>query len=67
MHGNRYSARRGRTTLISLQEASKEIGVPYTSVRDLVLEGYLKRVQLGASRRIWVRRADLDRLVDSNG
>jgi hypothetical protein len=48
---------------LTLQQASAEYGPPYTSLRDLVLEGYLKRVQLGDSARIWVRRDDLERLI----
>ena len=52
------------STLVTLQDASAEYGPPYTSLRDLVLQGYLKRVQLGDSRRIWVRRADLEQLIN---
>jgi hypothetical protein len=55
--------RRGPPKLLTLQQASAEYGPPYTSLRDLVLEGYLKRVQLGDSARIWVRRDDLERLI----
>jgi hypothetical protein len=55
--------RRGPSKLLTLQQASAEYGPPYTSLRDLVLEGYLKRVQLGGSQRIWVRRDDLERLI----
>jgi hypothetical protein len=52
-----------RTTLQTLQQGAAEHGVPYTTLRDLVLQGHLPRVQLGDSRRIWVKRADLDRLI----
>jgi hypothetical protein len=52
-----------RPALITLQDASEEYGPPYTSLRDLVLSGHLQRVQLGDSRRIWVRRADLEKLI----
>jgi hypothetical protein len=57
------TATSGRPALVTLQQAAKEYGPPYTSLRDLVVEGHLKRVQLGDSRRIWVRRADLERLI----
>lgn len=50
--------------LMTLQAASREYGPPYTSLRDLVLRGYLPAVRLGDSRRWWVRRDDLDRLID---
>ena len=52
-----------RTTLLSLQQASAEYGPPYTSLRDLVIDGHLPAVKLGGGRRIWVRRVDLDRLI----
>jgi excisionase family DNA binding protein len=49
--------------LMTLQAAASELGIAYTSVRDLVLRGHLKRVQLGDSRRIWIERAELERLI----
>jgi excisionase family DNA binding protein len=52
-----------RTTLQTLQQAAAQHGVPYTSLRDLVIGGHLPRVQLGDSRRIWVKRADVERLI----
>ena len=51
------------SALVTLQDAHQEYGPPYTSLRDLVIQGHLPRVQLGNSRRIWVRRADLERLI----
>ncbi len=53
----------GGTALVTLQTAAAEYGPPYTSLRDLVIQGHLPRVQLGDSRRIWVRRVDLERLI----
>jgi hypothetical protein len=55
--------RRAPSKLLTLQQASAEYGPPYTSLRDLVLDGHLRRVQLGDSSRIWVRRDDLERLI----
>lgn len=52
-----------RTTLVTLQEASAEHGIPYMTLRQLVINGVIPRVQLGDVRRYWVRRADLDRLI----
>lgn len=49
--------------LMTLQQAALETGVPYTSVRKLVLDGHLPRVQLGDSKRTWVKRADVERLI----
>jgi excisionase family DNA binding protein len=52
--------------LMTLQQAALDIGVPYTSVRKLVIEGSLARVQLGRSRRTWVKRSDLERLITAS-
>ena len=52
-----------KPVLLTLQQAAAETGVPYTSVRKLVLEGHLPRVQLGDSRRTWIKRTDLERLI----
>jgi hypothetical protein len=49
--------------LITLQQGAQESGVPYTSLRKLTLDGHLARVQLGNSRRTWIRRVDLERLI----
>lgn len=53
-----------KSVLMTLQQASQEFGPPYMSLRDLVMQGHLPRVQLGDSRRIWVRRADLEQLIN---
>lgn len=50
--------------LVTLQQASDEYGPPYTSLRDLVLRGELRAVRLGGSRRIWVRRDDIEALIE---
>jgi len=52
--------------LLTLQQASAETGVPYSSVRRLVLDGHLARVQLGDSKRTWIKRTDLERLIASS-
>jgi hypothetical protein len=58
------TTKRGRqAALMTLQEVSEEKGPPYTTVRDLVIQGHLPRVTLGDSKRIWVRRADVERLM----
>lgn len=55
-----------RARLITLQQASAEYGPPYTSLRDLVLRGKLPSVRLGDTKRIWVQRADLERLIEAS-
>jgi hypothetical protein len=52
--------------LVTLQAASDEWGVPYTSLRDLVIQGLLPRVRLGHSRRIWVSRDALEAFLKRN-
>lgn len=52
------------TKLLTLQQASQEYGPPYTSLRDLVIRGILPSVRLGDTRRIWVKREDLERLIE---
>jgi excisionase family DNA binding protein len=54
-----------QTRLMTLQQASNESGVPYMSVRHLVKQGHLPHVQLGDSRRIWIRRADFERVIET--
>jgi len=55
-----------KTSLMTLQQASRESGVPYMSVRHLVKKGHLPSVQLGDSRRIWIRRTDFERLIETS-
>lgn len=55
----------GKAALMSLQRCELESGVPYTTWRDLVLSGHLPRVQLGDSRRHWVRRSDFERVINT--
>ena len=54
----------GPSRLMTLQDASKEYGPPYTSLRDLVIRGHLPGVRLGDGRRIWVKRSDMEQLIE---
>jgi hypothetical protein len=63
MGGEKHIAAGRRPTLATLQQLATESGVPYTSVRKLVVDGHLPRVQLGDSKRTWVKRADFERLI----
>ena len=49
---------------LDLQHAAVITGVPYTSLRKLIDGGHLKHVQLGDSKRFWVKRADVERLIE---
>lgn len=50
--------------LINLRQASDETGVPYTSLYDLVARGILPSVRFPGIDRIWIKRADLDQLIE---
>ena len=52
--------------LITLQAASSELGVPYSSLRDSVIRGELPSVRLTDQKgaRILVKRADIERWVE---
>lgn len=50
--------------LATLQQLSRESGLPYNSLRDLVVRRDLPSVRFGDGRRIWVRRADFEQLID---
>lgn len=63
MENKRNQRTTAKTALMTLQQIREESGVPYSSVRELVLEGHLPRVNLGSSRRFWIRRSDWERYV----
>lgn len=48
--------------LLSAKDASKETGIPYTTLRDLAFKGEIPVVRLG--RAWYFDRADLTRLID---
>lgn len=52
--------------LLSAQQVSIETGLPYTTVRDLVFRGALRRVVLPGSRRWWLDRRDVERFIETN-
>ncbi|WP_239488824.1 helix-turn-helix domain-containing protein [Luteitalea sp. TBR-22] len=58
----RPKAARPGQRLLTFAQASTEYGPPANSLRDLVLRGKLPAVQLGS--RYWLRRDDLDRLIE---
>jgi hypothetical protein len=64
-HGRSKPARPA-ARLLSFQSASAEYGVPATSLRDLVLRGALPAVRFPESRRVWLRREDLERLIEQS-
>lgn len=49
--------------LATFRELSAESGVPYSSIRELVLEGHVPFVQLGDSKVKRVKWADWDRYI----
>lgn len=52
------------STLVSLPAGAKEIGIPYSSLREAVLRGDIKHVRLSGKGRYWLKRADLERFIE---
>jgi hypothetical protein len=50
--------------LLTLQQASDEFGPPYHVLRDLVNRGHMPSIRLGDSKRIWVRRCDVETMIE---
>jgi len=50
--------------LLTLQRASAESGIPATTLRDLHFRGHLPICRFPENRRWWVRREDLERLIE---
>lgn len=50
--------------LLTIAQASLETGLPGNSIRDLIGRGDLPSVRFGTTRRVWLRRSDLDQLID---
>lgn len=52
--------------LLTLQQLEREYGPPYTTWYDLVTRGSLPSIRLADTKRIWVRRADAERLIEQS-
>lgn len=52
-----------RSVLVTLQQAAKEYGPAMGTLRDMVYSGHLERIQLADSRRIYIRRSQLEQLI----
>ena len=52
-----------RAKLLTLQQAHAEFGVPYGSLRDMIIRGDLARVDMG-TKRLWIKRADIEALIE---
>ena len=50
--------------LTTLQDASRETGIPVNTLRDLGLRGVVAVVRLPGCRRWFLDRTDLDTLID---
>jgi hypothetical protein len=53
-----------KTRLLTIQQASAEYGPPVSALRELVNRGHLPSVRLGDAERIWLRRDDIEGLID---
>lgn len=54
---------RPQQRLLTIRQGEVETGIPYNSLRDLIVRGHLPAVRLPESRRTWIRREDLDALI----
>ena len=50
--------------LLTVQEAAAELGLPYTTTRDLILRGVLPRVEIPSLRRLYVDRREFERRLE---
>jgi excisionase family DNA binding protein len=55
-----------RSMLVSLTAAASELGIPYSSLREVLVRGELKHVRLSGRGRYWVRRTDLDKFIENS-
>ncbi len=51
------------TLLTTPQDVEREYGIPRTTTMDLLKRGHLRAVKLPGCSRVFVRRADLERMV----
>ncbi len=52
--------------LLSIQEAADYAGLSAWTVRDLVGDGRLASVRLPGVRRVYIKRDDLERLIEQS-
>jgi len=55
-----------KSKLVSLTSAASELGIPYSSLREVLVRGELAHVRLSGRGRYWVKRADLDRFIENS-
>ena len=51
--------------LLTLRRGERDSGIPYDTLRELVACGDLALVKRPGSKRIWIKRKDLESLIDS--
>jgi excisionase family DNA binding protein len=52
--------------LVKPKQASRETGIPYSTLRDAVHRGELPVIKIGVEGRAWfLERADVDRWLES--
>jgi hypothetical protein len=62
--GRATRCRSTKAVLLSLQASAAEFGIPSTSLRDLIHRGLLPCVRFDGSKRIWLRRPDIEQLIE---
>jgi predicted DNA-binding transcriptional regulator AlpA len=55
-----------KSKLLDLRAAAAEYGMRYAAIYALIERGKLPKVEFPGLRRIYVRRTDLDRLIEEH-
>ena len=63
MRQTHHTTTPARTVLITPQQIAVEYGMPRTSVMRLVYAGTLPTLEAPGMRRVWIRRADYERVM----
>jgi len=64
--GAKASTESKRSMLVSLTTAAGELGIPYSSLREVLVRGELKHVRLSGRGRYWLRRSDLEKFIEKS-
>lgn len=65
MNNRSTEAPRQNGRLMTAQQLARELGVPYTTARDLLLRGTIPRIEIPGLRRLLCERREVERLVES--
>jgi excisionase family DNA binding protein len=55
-----------RGALVNLQDLAREVGLPATTIKDLVFRGLLPVIRPSGGRRWWFKRTDVEQLIETS-